>query len=287
MSHLKPIINAPNEAGAYHSCFNPNVLRGKVAFVTGGGSGICYTIAEVLMRHGCKTAIASRNKERLEKAAAELQKVTSQECLPVVMDVRKPSEIMTAVDAALSRFGKIDFLINGAAGNFLCPAASMSFNAFKTVMEIDTQGTFNVTKVVFDKYMKTNGGVIINISATLPIRGVPLQAHASSAKAAIDTLTKCLATEWGQLGIRVVGVSPGPIAETEGISRLAGDRQKYISENIPLLKLGNKLDIAYAVLYLLTPVASYITGHTMVVDGGDWMTSDHSLSRMHAHHSKL
>ncbi|XP_071814124.1 peroxisomal 2,4-dienoyl-CoA reductase [(3E)-enoyl-CoA-producing]-like [Apostichopus japonicus] len=286
MSHSN-IINAFGKADVYHNCFNPNILRGKVAFVTGGGSGICYSICEVLMRHGCKTVIASRKKDRLEKAAAELSRITSQECLPVVLDVRKPTEIMAAVDAALSRFGKIDFLINGAAGNFLCPAASMSFNAFKTVMEIDAQGTFNVTKVVFDKYMKDNGGVIVNISATLPIRGTPFQAHASSAKAAIDTLTKCLASEWGQIGVRVVGVAPGPIAETEGMTRLAGNMQEVISQNIPLLKLGNKLDIAYAVLYLLTPVASYITGHTMIVDGGDWMTSNHTFSMMTARQSKL
>ncbi|KAJ8037078.1 Peroxisomal 2,4-dienoyl-CoA reductase [Holothuria leucospilota] len=277
MEHSASIINAEDKTDLYHNCFNPNLLRGNVAFVTGGGSGIGYSITEVLMRHGCKTVIASRNKEKLEKAANSLKQLTAQDCYPLVMDVRKPDQIMSAVDSALGRFGRIDFLINNSAGNFLCPASNMSFNAFKTVMEIDAQGTFNVSKVLFDKYMKDHGGVIVNISATLQLRGVPFQAHASSAKAAVDTLTKCLAVEWGRLGIRVVGVAPGPTGDTEGLNRLgkAGNMQYETSQNIPLGKIGNKLDIGYSILYLLSPVASYITGHTMVVDGGDWMTSNH------------
>ncbi|KAJ8018391.1 Peroxisomal 2,4-dienoyl-CoA reductase [Holothuria leucospilota] len=112
MEHSASIINAEDKTDLYHNCFNPNLLRGKVAFVTGGGSGIGYSITEVLMRHGCKTVIASRNKEKLEKAANSLKQLTAQDCYPLVMDVRKPDQIMSAVDSALGRFGRIDFLIN-------------------------------------------------------------------------------------------------------------------------------------------------------------------------------
>ncbi|XP_030840351.1 peroxisomal 2,4-dienoyl-CoA reductase isoform X1 [Strongylocentrotus purpuratus] len=258
---------------AYNYVFNPSLLKGQVAFITGGGSGICFTIAEVLMRHQCSTVIASRNIERVQQAAEELSRATGQKCLPIQMDVRKPNEVVAGVQQAMREFGKINVLINGAAGNFVCPAASMSFNAFKTVLDIDTIGTFNTSKAVFDEYMRDNGGTIINITATLPYRGTVFQCHASAAKAAIDSMTRSLAVEWGALGIRVVGIAPGPIDETEGMRKLAGPLITEIPKRIPLRRLGTKVDIADCAVFVASPAASYITGHTIVVDGGDWMTS--------------
>ncbi|KAK6475984.1 peroxisomal 2,4-dienoyl-CoA reductase isoform X1 [Huso huso] len=200
----------------------PDLLKDKVAFITGGGSGIGFRIAEVLMRHGCDTVIGSRNQERLAEAAKKLTTATGRHCLPLSLDVRQPQTITAAVEETLREFGRIDILINNAAGNFLCPASALSFNAFKTVMEIDTMGTFNTSKVIYEKWLKDHGGAIVNISATLSYRGQALQVHAGSAKAAIDAMTKHLAVEWGPNNIRVNSLAPGPISGTEGYRRLGG-----------------------------------------------------------------
>ncbi|XP_071490915.1 peroxisomal 2,4-dienoyl-CoA reductase [(3E)-enoyl-CoA-producing]-like [Diadema antillarum] len=263
----------------YNYVFNPSLLKGQVAFITGGGSGICFTIAEVLMRHQCSTVIASRKLERVQQAAEELSRGTGQKCLPIQMDVRKPKEVVAGVQRAMQEFGKIDILVNGAAGNFLCPASAMSFNAFKTVLDIDTIGTFNATKAVFEEYMKDNGGVIINISATLAYKATVLQTHASAAKAAIDSMTRSLAVEWGPLGIRVVGIAPGPIGDTEGMRKLAGPLTESIPQHIPLRRLGTKQDVADCAVFLSSPAASYITGDIVVVDGGSWMTSPNNINQ--------
>ncbi|XP_068555791.1 peroxisomal 2,4-dienoyl-CoA reductase [(3E)-enoyl-CoA-producing] isoform X3 [Anas acuta] len=167
-----------------HLC-SPDILAGQVAFITGGGSGIGFRIAEIFMRHGCRTVIASRSLQRVSEASKKLVAATGQQCLPLAVDVRQPQTIVAAVDEALREFKRIDILVNGAAGNFLCPASALSFNAFKTVMDIDTLGTFNTSKVLFEKYFRDHGGVIINITATLGYRGQALQVHAGTAKAAI------------------------------------------------------------------------------------------------------
>ncbi|KAK7498506.1 hypothetical protein BaRGS_00010166 [Batillaria attramentaria] len=262
----------------YEYIFQKDLLKDKVAFITGGGSGICFTIAEIFMRHGCDTAIVSRNFDRLKKSAETLSRATGRRCLPVQMDVRKPQTILDAADATLKEFGKINYLINGAAGNFLCPLDRMSFNAFKTVMEIDAIGTFNVSKVIFDKYLKDHGGVIINITATLQVRGTALQAHAGSAKAAIEAMTRHMAVEWGQHGIRVMCVAPGPIADTEGMRRLGGRylegvAREMLINNIPIQRLGQRVDIADVCLFTVTRGGDLLTGTTIIADGGSWLTS--------------
>ncbi|KAM4820115.1 peroxisomal 2,4-dienoyl-CoA reductase [(3E)-enoyl-CoA-producing] isoform 1-T1 [Thomomys bottae] len=204
----------------YRHLFCPDLLQDKVAFITGGGSGIGFRIAEIFMRHGCRTVIASRSFPRVSMAAEKLSAATGQQCLPLSMDVRSPPAVMAAVDQALKTFGKIDILINCAAGNFLCPAGALSFNAFKTVVDIDTIGTFNVSRVLYEKFFRDHGGVIVNITATLCFRGQMLQVHAGSAKAAVDAMTRHLAVEWGPKNIRVNSLAPGPISGTEGFRRL-------------------------------------------------------------------
>nr|XP_060642218.1 peroxisomal 2,4-dienoyl-CoA reductase [(3E)-enoyl-CoA-producing] isoform X3 [Anolis sagrei ordinatus] len=259
----------------YTYLFNPDILKGKVAFITGGGSGIGFRIAEILMRHGCQTVIASRNLQRVTEAAKKLSSATGQKCLPLTLDVRQPQAIMAAVDEALKQFEKVDILVNNAAGNFLCPASALSFNGYKTVIEIDTLGTFNVSKVLYEKCLRAHGGVIVNITATLSYKGQALQMHAGTAKAAIDAMTKHLAVEWGPDGIRVNSIAPGPILGTEGMRRLASPRadSSNIYQEIPLQRAGNKTEIAHSVLYLASPLSSYVTGTTLVVDGGSWMTT--------------
>ncbi|KAK7123373.1 hypothetical protein R3I93_021708 [Phoxinus phoxinus] len=266
----------------YTHVYSPDLLIDQVAFITGGGSGIGFRIAEVLMRHGCDTVIASRNLEKLSEAAKKLTSATGKRCLPIVMDVRQPETITAAVDETLKTFGRVDILINNAAGNFLCPATSLSFNAFKTVMEIDTMGTFNASKVVFDKWFKDHGGSIVNISATLGYRGQALQVHAGSAKAANDAMTRHLAVEWGPNGVRVNTVAPGPISGTEGYRRLGGSHAETAGafRAIPLQRAGNKTEMAHAVLFLASRAASYVTGTILVADGGAWLTSANDVEKM-------
>lgn len=271
MTQPPPDVREDDCLPEYQHLFCPDLLRDKVAFITGGGSGIGFRIAEIFMRHGCHTVIASRSLPRVSMAARKLVAATGQRCLPLSMDVRAPPAIKVAVDQALKEFGKIDILINCAAGNFLCPASALSFNAFKAVMDIDTLGTFNVSHVLYEKFFRDHGGVIVNITATLGTRGQVLQMHAGSAKAAVDAMTRHLAVEWGPQNIRVNSLAPGPISGTEGLRRLGGLQASNILVS-PLQRLGNKTEIAHSVLYLASPLASYVTGALLVVDGGTLLT---------------
>ncbi|EDO31502.1 predicted protein [Nematostella vectensis] len=241
---------------SYDYFFRPDLLAGKVAFVTGGGSGIGFTITEVLMRHGCNTVIASRNFEKVKKAAEKLEKCTGQRCLPIQMDVRKVNQVEEAVNLTLKTFNKIDIIVNNAAGNFLCPAENLSYNAIRTVFDIDTFGTFNMSKAVYNSWFKDHGGSIVNITATLSDGALPLQA-----------MVKHLAVEWGPQGVRVNCVAPGPIEDTEGMSRL-GRGVPIPPESTPLRRVGTRRDVADAVLFLASNASSYVTAQTLVVDGG-------------------
>lgn len=254
------------------SVFRADILEGKVAFVTGGGSGICKGIAQAFLAHGARAAIMGRKADRLSAAAEELRAATGRECLATPGDVRDPKAVEAAIDATLDRFGRIDVVINGAAGNFLCPAATLSYNAMKTVLEIDTLGTWHVCRAAFERRLRDHGGSIQNISATLHYAATPLQAHASAAKAAVDSLTKSLALEWGPSGIRVNAIAPGPIDDTEGMARLAPpDMKAKLAKGIPLGRFGTIDEIANVSLFLATDAASYVNGAIVVVDGGAWL----------------
>lgn len=254
------------------SVFRNDVLEGKVAFVTGGGSGIGKGITEAFLAHGARAAIVGRNAERLQAAARELSEATGRECIACPADVRRPEEVEAALDRALQRFGRIDLVVNGAAGNFLAPAAQLSYNGFKTVLEIDTVGTWNVCRAAFVKALRERGGAIINISATLHYAATPMQVHACAAKAGVDAITRTLALEWGPLGIRVNGIAPGPIADTEGMARLApGELMQRMVQTIPLRRAGTIAEVAACALWLASDAACYVHGATIVVDGGAWL----------------
>ena len=179
--------------------FAENILRDKVAFVTGGGTGITGGIARALAESGAKIAITSRKQENLE-SMTNLIKENGGECFAVAADVRDFAAIENAVSKTVEQYGKIDIVVNGAAGNFLCEAKELSPNGFGTVVDIDTKGTFNVCRAAFEE-LKKNQGQILNISATLHYLGTPMQIHVSAAKAGVDAITRNLAIEWGRHGI--------------------------------------------------------------------------------------
>lgn len=249
--------------------FRKDLFEGKVAFVTGGGTGICKGITIALAEHGAQSVIVSRKAEHVEPSAKEIEEKTGKKCLALVADVRNAEDIAKAAKTAVEQMGRIDFLINGAAGNFLCPAAQLSPNGFSTVIDIDTKGTWNTTKAVFDAWMQNNGGRIVNISATLQVGGTPMQLHASAAKAAVDAMTRNLAVEWGPLGIRVNAIAPGGIGDTEGAKRLIppGFHSK-LEASIPIRKIGQIEDIANLSVFLLSEAADNIHGAILVSDGG-------------------
>lgn len=276
---------------AYTHKYKADLLRGKVLLISGGGSGIGFRIAELFMRHGCDCAIVSRSLPRLEAAAKRLTEATGRKCLPLQMDVRRYEQVEKRVKQVVREFGKIDILVNNAAGNFLCPVSAMSSNAFRTVIEIDTIGTFNLSKAVYTHCfsLPDKKGVVLNISATLHYQGIPLQAHVGSAKAAVDALTKHLAVEWGKDGVRVNAVAPGPIGDTEGMRRLRGDtKDREIESRIPLQRIGSKTEVAEACLFLCSDLSENITGAILVVDGGLQLTQgDVYLRALSAFKSKL
>ncbi|KAI8052402.1 peroxisomal 2,4-dienoyl-CoA reductase [Syncephalis plumigaleata] len=263
------MVNTPTT-----TIFHGDLLKGKVALITGGGSGIGLGLATAFARHGATVIIIGRNKERLEKAAKSIYDVNGGKCITASADVRDATALRTAIhDAVNSLNGKLDILVNCAAGNFLAPLANLSTNAFKTVVDIDLLGTFNATKAC-QEFLFASKGCILNISATLSYRGNPLQGHPAAAKAGVDSLTRTLATEWGPKGVRTNGIAPGPIDDTEGLKRLMpkGARDQLIN-GLPLQRAGTINDIEHAALFLVSPSASYINGHTLVVDGGDWLTA--------------
>jgi 2,4-dienoyl-CoA reductase [(3E)-enoyl-CoA-producing], peroxisomal len=249
--------------------FRDHALAGHVALITGGGTGICRGIAAAYARFGAEVCIVSRKLAVLDATAAAIAGATGRAPLAFAADVRDPDAMQRAVAATLDRFGKLDTVVNGAAGNFLAPAAALTPNGFRTVIDIDLNGSFHTARAAFEALQRSGDALILNISATLHYHGTPLQLHASAAKAGVDALTRGLAVEWGRFGIRVCGIAPGPIADTEGMRRLAPhDLTARLTAAIPAGRLGEIDEIAAAAVFLRSPAAAYVTGHTLVVDGG-------------------
>jgi peroxisomal 2,4-dienoyl-CoA reductase len=187
----------------------------------------------------------------------------------VVADVRQPVQVEAAVAKVLDSLGRLDFVVNAAAGNFLCPSADLSPNGFGAVLDIDAKGTWNVTRSAFHAALREHGGVILNMSATLHYGGTPGQLHVAAAKAAVDALTRTLAVEWGPLGIRVNAIAPGPIGDTEGARRLfPGEAAERLKAVIPTQRIGTIEDIVSLSLFLLSDAAANINGAIVVCDGG-------------------
>jgi NAD(P)-dependent dehydrogenase (short-subunit alcohol dehydrogenase family) len=242
-------------------------LAGKVAFVAGGSSGINLGIAKRFAAAGAKVAIISRSPEKIEAAAKEVAAFGT--CIGMAADVRDYAAVEAALKRTHDELGPIDIVLSGAAGNFVAPALGMSANGFKTVVDIDLIGTFNVLRASFE-FLNRPGASLISITAGQAERASLFQAHVCAAKAGINMLTKCLALEWGPGGVRVNAISPGPIAETEGMARLAPspEAEARVKARNPMRRYGTKDEIADMAIFLSTDKAAYVNGAIIPVDGG-------------------
>ena len=248
--------------------FRSQLLAGKNALITGGGSGINFAIAQRFAASGANVALIGRTKEKLDSAADEIRK-TGVKAGGFPADVRDYDALALAIKASRDELGELDLVVCGAAGNFPAPVLGMSANAFKAVIDIDLLGTFNTCRAVFE-HLRRPGASIINISATQAFIPMPLQAHVCAAKAGVDMLTKCLAIEWGSQGVRVNSIAPGAVDDTEGMRRLAPtpEIREQVTRGIPLRRFATKDEIADLALFLSSDGARFITGAIVVCDGG-------------------
>ena len=247
--------------------FARDLYRGKTVFVTGGGSGINLGIAKNFAALGANIAICGRTQEKLDGAAVELRALGANVCA-VAADVREIAALEAAFARSEAELGPMDVLICGAAGNFLVPAEQLSANGFKTVIDIDLLGSFNASRAAFQQ-LKATKGTIIFISAGMALMPHAYQVHVGAAKAGIDMMMKNLAIEWGRHGIRTNSIVPGPIEGTEGMRRLSTpENDRRYQQAIPLRSYGQTDDIGQAAVFLASPLAKYVTGTVLVVDGG-------------------
>ena len=252
-------------------------FQGQTVFVAGGSSGINLGIAHAFAQAGARVAIASRSQERVDGAVAEL-KTHGRDVLGFSADVRDSQAIAQALQQTHAAWGEIDVLISGAAGNFVAPALGMSAKGFRTVVDIDLNGTFHVLRAAH-AFLRKPGASIINISAPQAVNPTMFQSHVCAAKAGIDMLTRVLAMEWGPDGVRVNGIAPGPIADTEGIRRLAPTPEDIarMTSSIPLRRMGTTEEIADMALFLSSKRAQYVTGAVIPVDGGSALSGGRNL----------
>lgn len=249
--------------------FRPGLLAGKVAYIAGGTRGMNLAIAKRYAEYGASVTVMSRNPERCAKAAAELEALGAQ-ALGIPCDVRDYDAVAASMAETVERFGKIDLVVAGQAGNFYAPATGMSTKGFQTVVDIDLVGTFNVFRACFE-HLNRQGASLIAITAPEAVRAMHFQAHVCAAKAGVNQVIRVLAQEWGPEGIRVNGISPGPIEGSWGMSNVASPNAEIVEmirRAVPLKRWGKESDIADTALFLASAAASYITGTIIETDGG-------------------
>jgi NAD(P)-dependent dehydrogenase (short-subunit alcohol dehydrogenase family) len=253
--------------------FIPNLLKGQVAVVTGGGTGLGLAIARRLGELGARIVIGSRNSENLEKGSAELRHA-GLDPLAVQVDVRKPEQVDEMVQRTIRHFGRIDILINNAAGNFVCKAEELSPNGWNAVIGIVLNGSFYCSRAVGQHMIaRGSGGAIVSILANYVWTGSAGTVHSAAAKAGVMSMTQTLAVEWAKHQIRVNAVAPGPILSAGAAKQLwdTPEDVQRITDMVPLKRWGKPEEIADAVTYLVAPGAGFVTGEILTVDGGSWL----------------
>jgi citronellol/citronellal dehydrogenase len=237
-----------------------------VALITGGGTGIGRATAYELARAGAAVAICGRRAEPLEEARAELE-AAGADCLALPTDVREPDQVEALVERTLERFGRIDVLVNGAGGQFLAPAEEISLKGWRAVHRVAVDAAWDLTRTVATRSMIPNRGGVVVFVGFSPRRGIPQMAHAAAARAALENLAASLSNEWSRYGIRTVCVSLGTIL-TEGLEGYGREQIAAWERTVPLGRLGTPEEAASVIAFLASPAASYVTGTTVVVDGG-------------------
>jgi NAD(P)-dependent dehydrogenase (short-subunit alcohol dehydrogenase family) len=253
--------------------FGPEMLEGRVAVVTGGGTGIGLAVAKRLGALGARIVIGSRNSANLEAGSAELRHA-GLDPLTVQIDVRNPEQVDELVERTVKHFGHIDILVNNAAGNFICPAEDLSINGWNAVVGIVLNGTFYCSRAVGRQMIhQRRGGTIVSILANYVWTGSAGTVHSAAAKAGVMSMTQTLAVEWARHKIRVNAVAPGPI-ESPGAAKQLWDSPaavERILEAVPLKRWGRPEEVADAVAFLVSEHAGYITGEVLTIDGGAWL----------------
>ena len=253
--------------------FDKQLLNDKSIIVTGGGTGLGKSMALRFAELGADLVITSRRKEVIEKTAEELREHGGK-VLAIACDVRDPDQVNDMVSQTVNEFGKIDILLNNAAGNFISPTEDLSPNAFKTVVDIVLNGTFNCTQAAGKVMREKDGGVILNIVTTYAWTGSGYVVPSASAKAGVLAMTRSLAVEWAKYGIRTVAIAPGPFPTKGAWSRLAPPGlgiQKKMKNRVPLKRVGEHIELANLATYLISDQAAYINGEVVTIDGGEWL----------------
>ncbi|MEZ4838797.1 SDR family oxidoreductase [Flavobacterium sp.] len=253
-----------------------NALEGKVIVVTGGGSGLGKAMTKYFLELGAKVAITSRDLEKLKNTAAELEKETGGICLPLQCDVRHYEQVEAMRNEAIKTFGKVDALLNNAAGNFISPTERLSANAFDTIIDIVLKGTKNCTLAFGKNWIdsKQESAVILNIVTTYAWTGSGYVVPSATAKAGVLAMTRSLAVEWAKYGIRSNAIAPGPFPTKGAWDRLLpGDlAEKFdMAKKVPLKRVGDHQELANLAAYLVSDFSAYINGDVITIDGGEWL----------------
>ncbi len=253
-----------------------NALSGKVIVVTGGGSGLGKAMTKYFMELGAAVAITSRDLEKLKKTALELETETGGKCLPLPCDVRHYDQVESMLSEVLKAFGKVDVLLNNAAGNFISPTERLSAHAFDTIIDIVLKGSKNCT-LAFGKHWidtKQESSVILNIVTTYAFTGSAYVVPSATAKAGVLAMTRSLAVEWAKYGIRTNAIAPGPFPTKGAWDRLLpGDLQEKfdLAKKVPLRRVGDHQELANLAAYLVSDFSAYVNGEVIVIDGGEWL----------------
>lgn len=253
-----------------------DALKGKNIVVTGGGSGLGKAMTKYFLELGAKVVIVSRNLEKLQNTAKELEKETGGQCLPVQCDVRHYDQVEKMLDTTVEKFGSVDILLNNAAGNFISPTERLSAHAFDTIIDIVLKGSKNCT-LAFGKHWINRGEknkTILNIVTTYAWTGSAYVVPSATAKAGVLAMTRSLAVEWANYGIRSNAIAPGPFPTKGAWDRLLpGDlKDKFdLSKKVPLKRVGEHQELANLAAYLISDFSAYVNGEVITIDGGEWL----------------